>query len=219
MTTQIKICGLTKPTDIDAVNALGVEMAGFVFHEASPRHLSADTAAALAAKCAAGVHRVALLVDPDDAAIDQALAAISPSYLQLHGQETAERVAEIRRRSHCGLIKALPIDATDDFKACADYAHSIDLFLFDAKPSPDNKTDGQTGGNGKPFDWSLLKAYDAPRPYLLAGGLTATNVAAALGQTHAPMVDVSSGVESAPGVKDAKLIETFVNAVHAKGRG
>ena len=208
---QIKICGLTRAGDIAAVNRLGIEMAGFNFCEKSPRCLRADTAAALAAQCDPAVHRVALLVDPDDEAIDTALAAVSPTYLQLHGEETVARVADIRRRSHCGLIKALPIAEKQDFDSCADYAPLIDLFLFDAKPPPN----GQPGGNGVAFDWSLLKHYAGERPYLLAGGLTAENVARALVATQAPMVDISSGVETAPGVKDAALIEDFVKAVQA----
>jgi len=211
MSRQVKICGLTRPEDIDALNRLPVTMAGFVFHKASPRHLSDDQAAQLAARCAPQIHRVALLVDPDDAAIDAALGAVSPTHLQLHGHESPARMAEIKRRSHCALIKALPIASADDFALCADYAGLVDMFLFDAKPPKD----GLPGGNGLAFDWSLMKAYDQSQPYLLAGGRTAENVEAALRQTGAPYADVSSGVESAPGVKDAALMEAFVTAAQA----
>jgi phosphoribosylanthranilate isomerase len=209
--TGIKICGVSKPSDIEVLNAHGVDMAGFVFYKNSPRFVQDIIAPQLAAKCRPDMHRVALLVDPSDDDIDAALAAISPHYIQLHGHETPERVAEIKYRSYASLIKAMPIGDKSDLARAHDYADLVDMFLFDAKP-PEN---AMPGGNGEAFDWTALSAYDESLPYLLAGGLSPDNVAAALKQTGAPMVDISSGVESAPGQKDEELIAAFVAAVRA----
>jgi phosphoribosylanthranilate isomerase len=211
MTAKIKICGLTRPQDIETINHFGVDLAGFVFYKPSPRHLSEDQAAGLASKCARHIERVVLLVDPDNDTLDAALACVSPHHIQLHGHETPERVAEIRARSHCQIIKALPVSSAEDIAKAQDYKGLANWFLFDARPPED----GLPGGNGETFDWTLLNAYDGAQPYLLAGGLRADNVAEALRITHAPMVDISSGVEAAPGEKDAELISQFVTAVRA----
>ena len=208
-TPGIKICGVTRRSDIEAMNRLGVELVGFNFVEKSPRFVTQDNAAALAAACRPDMERVALLVDPDDEAVERALAAVSPHRLQLHGHETAERVAEIKRRSHAAIIKALPVESADDIARAADYRHCADWFLFDAKPPQDTHL---TGGLGETFDWTALSAYDLSQPYLLAGGLTAQNVAQALSVTGAPMVDAASGVESAAGEKDERLMEAFIAA-------
>jgi phosphoribosylanthranilate isomerase len=211
MTAKIKICGLTRPQDIETINHLGVDLAGFVFYKPSPRHLSEDQAAGLASKCARHIERVVLLVDPDNDMLDAALACVSPHHIQLHGHETPERVAEIRARSHCQIIKALPVSSAEDIAKAQNYKGLANWFLFDARPPED----GLPGGNGETFDWTLLNAYDGAQPYLLAGGLRADNVAEALRITHAPMVDISSGVEAAPGEKDAELMSQFVTAVRA----
>ncbi len=211
MTAKIKICGLTRPQDIETINHFGVDLAGFVFYKPSPRHLSEDQAAGLASKCARHIERVVLLVDPDNDTLDAALACVSPHHIQLHGHETPERVAEIRARSHCQIIKALPVSSAEDIAKAQDYKGLANWFLFDARPPED----GLPGGNGETFDWTLLNAYDGAQPYLLAGGLRADNVAEALRITRAPMVDISSGVEAAPGEKDAELISQFVTAVRA----
>ena len=211
MTAKIKICGLTRPQDIETINHFGVDLAGFVFYKPSPRHLSEDQAAGLASKCARHIERVVLLVDPDNDTLDAALACVSPHHIQLHGHETPERVAEIRARSHCQIIKALPVSSAEDIAKAQDYKGLANWFLFDARPPED----GLPGGNGETFDWTLLNAYDGAQPYLLAGGLRADNVAEALRITHAPMVDISSGVEAAPGEKDAELMSQFVTAVRA----
>lgn len=209
MTAGIKICGVTKPQDIEALNALAVELVGFNFYKPSPRCLSLERAAQLAAKCRPEMERVALLVDPSDDDIDHALGMVSPHRLQLHGSETPARVTEIKRRSHCAIIKALPIAAAADFKNAHAYADCADWFLFDAKPPQG----GLPGGNGDAFDWTALTAYDLSQPYLLAGGLHAGNVADALRISGAPMVDIASGVETAPGEKDLDLMTDFVAAV------
>ncbi|MBT7642486.1 MAG: phosphoribosylanthranilate isomerase [Rhodobiaceae bacterium] len=209
MGTKIKICGLTKPEDIDVLNALNVELAGFVFYKPSPRHLTQDRGVQLASRCRPEMERVALLVDPSDDEVDMALATISPHHIQLHGNESPERVNEIRRRGACDIIKALPIETAADFAQARDYADVANWFLFDAKPS----RDALPGGNGDPFDWAHLSAYDQAQAYLLAGGLNPENVGRALQISQAPMVDISSGVESAPGEKDPKRMEQFVTAV------
>jgi phosphoribosylanthranilate isomerase len=151
---------------------------------------------------------VVLLVDPDDDALDRAIGAVSPHRVQLHGRETPTRVAEIKRRTQRPIIKALGVATADDLKTAQAYEGVADWFLFDAKP-PD---DGLPGGNGEAFDWQVLDAYAGATPWLLAGGLTPDNVSQAVAKTRAPMVDVSSGVEAAPGEKDADLMRAFVDA-------
>lgn len=211
MAAKIKICGLNRTQDIDVINQLGVELVGFNFYKPSPRYVGEDLAAALASRCGPKVERVALLVDPDDAMLDAALACVSPHHIQLHGHETPARVAEIKARSHCQIIKALPVSTAQDIADARAFDGLADWFLFDAKPPQT----GMPGGNGETFDWTLLNAYDGSQPYLLAGGLRDDNVAEALQRTQAPMVDISSGVETAPGEKDADLMGKFVSAVRA----
>lgn len=217
--TGIKICGVTKADDIDALNAHGVDMVGFNFYKNSPRYLDPLLGPQLAAKCRPEMNRVALLVNPGDDDIDAVLAAVSPHFIQLHGQESPERVAEIKYRSFASLIKALPVATADDVARAQDYADLVDMFLFDAKPPKGAAENTMPGGNGETFDWDTLSAYRLKKPYLLAGGLTRDNVADALTRTQAPMVDLSSGVESAPGVKDENLIAAFVAAVRAHDAG
>ena len=211
MATGIKICGVTKPSDIDVLNAHAIDMVGFNFYKNSPRYIDPLIGPQLAAKCRPEMHRIALLVDPSDDELDAVLGSVSPHFVQLHGSETPERVAEIKARSLASLIKALPVSDADDLKRADDYADLADMFLFDAKPPKD----GMPGGNGETFDWDVLSAYELGKPYLLAGGLTRDNVADALARTQAPMVDLSSGVETAPGVKDETLIAAFAAAVRA----
>lgn len=214
MAAKIKICGVTKPAHIDALNDNGVELVGFNFFKPSSRYVTQEIAAGLAARCHPEMERVALLVDPNDDEVDEALAAVSPHRLQLHGEESPARVAEIKARSHCAIIKALPIANADDLAKTRDY-HAADWFLFDAKPPSEEAA--LPGGNGAAFDWTLLAAYDESRPYLLAGGLDAGNVANALAITRASMVDIASGVERAPGEKDRTMIEQFVRSVRETG--
>lgn len=212
MSAKIKICGVTQPAHIEALNACNVELVGFNFFKPSPRYVTQDSGAQLAALCQPQMERVALLVDPTDDEVDMALAAVSPHRLQLHGSETPARVAEIKRRSHCAIIKALPVADTQDLEKAGEY-DAAEWFLFDAKPPKDADL---PGGNGAAFDWTLLADYDHTRPFLLAGGLDAANVADALQISGAPMVDIASGVESAPGEKDRHLIEQFVQAVRGR---
>lgn len=209
MATGIKICGVTKPNDIEVLNSHAINMVGFNFYKNSPRYIDPLIGPQLAAKCRPEMHRVALLVDPSDDELDAVLGSVSPHFVQLHGAETPARVAEIKSRSLASLIKALPISCADDVARARDYADLVDMFLFDAKPPKD----AMPGGNGETFDWDALSAYELSKPFLLAGGLTRDNVADALSRTRAPMVDLSSGVESAPGVKDETLIAAFAAAV------
>lgn len=209
MSARVKICGLTRADDIRLANDLRVDMCGFVFFKASPRHLSDEQAAGLAGLSAPFVERVVLLVDADDEMLDRAVGAVSPHRIQLHGAETPARVAEIKRRTQRPIIKALGVATAQDLKTAEAYQGVADWFLFDAKP-PD---DALPGGNGEAFDWQVLDAYSGATPWLLAGGLTPDNVGEAVSRTRAPMVDVSSGVEAAPGEKDADLMRAFVDAV------
>ncbi len=204
----IKICGLSTPESLDAAIAARADWAGFVFFPASPRNVTLTQAAALGARAEARIGRVGLFVDADDAVIADALAAARLDVLQLHGHESPARAVELKARHGVPVWKALPVASADDVRAAEAYLGAVDLVLFDAKtpkgPLP--------GGMGLSFDWSLLSAWKAPLPWGLAGGLTPENVAEAVRQTGAPMVDCSSGVEGAPGVKDVDRIAAFAYA-------
>jgi phosphoribosylanthranilate isomerase len=209
MSLLVKICGLTTPETLDAALDAGADMVGFVFFAKSPRHLGLETAASLGARVAGRARKVALTVDADDAALDAIVAALQPDMLQLHGAESPARVAQIAARFCLPAMKALGVATRDDLAAARDYAPHCARLLFDAKP-PEGAV--LPGGNGLPFDWRVLAGYDPGVPWMLSGGLTPGNVVEALRRTKAPGVDVSSGVESAAGVKDAGLIRAFVAA-------
>lgn len=206
---QVKICGITRPGDLSAVARAGARYAGFVFFPKSPRHLAVGTAAALALDAPLGVARVGLFVNPDDAALDAVLEHVPLDIVQLHGSETPARVAEVKARTGLPVMKAVGIAAPADLDALWDYGLVADLLLVDAKAPADATL---PGGNGLAFDWRLLAGRRMLKPWMLAGGLTPANVAEAVRLTGAPMVDVSSGVESAPGMKDPALIRDFVAA-------
>ena len=207
--TEVKLCGITTPAAMPAAVGAGADLVGFVFFPRSPRAVTPAEAAALSAAHPGGPARVALLVDPDDAAIEAVLAAFRPDLIQLHGEETPARCAEVRARFGLPVMKALGIAAEEDLAALEAYAPAVDRFLLDAKPPPGAAL---PGGNAAAFDWQLLAGLRIPRPWLLAGGLTPANVAAAVRMAGAPGVDVSSGVERARGVKDPALVEAFVQA-------
>lgn len=209
MSLLVKICGLKTPETVDAALDAGADMVGFVFFAKSPRHLGLETAASLGARVAGRARKVALTVDADDAALDAIVAALQPDMLQLHGAESPARVAQIAARFCLPAMKALGVATRDDLAAARDYAPHCARLLFDAKP-PEGAV--LPGGNGLPFDWRVLAGYDPGVPWMLSGGLTPGNVVEALRRTKAPGVDVSSGVESAAGVKDAGLIRAFVAA-------
>ena len=209
---QVKICGLNDAAGYDAAVAAGADYIGFVFYPPSPRAVSPAQAAALAARHQGGPRRVGLLVDATDAEIEAILAAVPLDILQLHGDETPNRAAAVRLRFGLPVMKALGIAEAADLAQLARYAPVVDMFLLDAKPPPGAAL---PGGNAASFDWTLLAGQAIPRPWLLAGGLTPGNVAAAIGLSGAPGVDVSSGVELARGVKDPARIHAFIQAARS----
>ena len=206
---RVKICGVRTVGDVAAVAAAGAAYAGLNFYPASPRHVSVAQARVLARAAPAGLCKVALTVDADDATLDAIVAEVPLDMLQLHGHETPERVAELRARYGLPVMKALGVADEADLAAVLDYALVADQLLIDAKP-PRNAV--LPGGNGLTFDWRLLVGRKWLVPWMLAGGLVAENVAEAVRLTGARQVDLSSGVESAPGVKDAARIAAFMAA-------
>ena len=213
MTVQVKICGLKTEDAIEAALTNGADYVGLVFFPPSPRNITPAAAKVLAARARGRARIVALLVDPDDALIDAVIAAADPDILQLHGHEAPERVREIRRRGK-KVMKAIAVGSADDARSALTYADAADLILFDAR-APQDAT--RPGGNGAPFNWRALLGIEHRLPYMLSGGLTPDNVAEAIRITGAPLVDVSSGVESSPGVKDAQLIGRFLHAAKNAG--
>jgi phosphoribosylanthranilate isomerase len=209
MTTLVKICGLSTPETLDVALDAGADAVGFVFFPPSPRNLSFQVARELGARVNGRAEKVALTVDADDELFEKIIEALKPDTLQLHGHETPQRVAAIRESFGLPVLKVLPIETRADLAAIAPYISVADRLLFDAR-APREAT--RPGGLGKPFDWRLLENLDVPIPFMLSGGLHAENVAEALRITRAPGVDVSSGVESAPGVKDPKKIRAFIRA-------
>jgi len=210
MDLTVKICGLRTPETLHAAIEAGADWVGFVFFPKSPRHVSLDEARALGPLVAGRAQKVALLVDAPDATIADVIAALQPDFLQLHGHETPERVGEIKQRFGVPLIKAVGISGQDDLIQARAYESVVDWMLYDAKPP---KQAVLPGGNGVSFDWTLLKEAGKQHHFMLSGGLDADNVANALAITGAAGVDVSSGVESAPGIKDTKRIKAFMAAV------
>jgi phosphoribosylanthranilate isomerase len=206
----VKICGLSTPESVDWALDAGADLVGFVHFPRSPRHVSIETAAALASRVAGRAKTVVLTVDPTDELVRDLVAGIAPDYVQLHGKESPERVVAVRALTSRPVIKALGIGSADDAAGAFAYRDAADLLLYDAKPP---KGANRPGGLGVAFDWSLLTG--APTPFLLSGGLDPTNVADAVRRVRPFGVDVSSGVESAPGVKDEVRIRTFVTAARA----
>lgn len=207
--TQVKICGLREPVHVTAALDAGAGYVGFVFFPKSPRAVSVSLAADLAAMVPAGIARVGLFVNPDDDLLDSVLAEVPLDLIQLHGGETPQRVTEIKSRFGLPVMKAVGIAGSEDLPQLIDYGTVADMLLVDAKPPKDSVL---PGGNGLAFDWRLLVGRRWLRPWLLAGGLTPANVAEAIRLTKAPGVDVSSGVESAPGQKESGLIVDFISA-------
>lgn len=207
MSTKVKICGLKTESALEVALDGGADYVGLVFFPPSPRYVTLARAAAMAAKARYRAKVVALLVDPDEALIADVLAAATPDILQLHGQETPERVAEIRSRWGVPIMKAVAVETVEDARAGMRFSPVADLILFDAR-APAAST--RPGGNGAPFDWRLLTGVTGSAPFALSGGLTPDNVAEAIRITGAEVVDVSSGVESRPGEKDGELIRLFL---------
>jgi len=212
MSLIVKICGLSTEETLDSALDARADMVGFNFFPPSPRYVAPVAARPLADRAHGRADVVALAVDPDDAMLDAIIAAIMPDLLQLHGKESPERVAAIRTRTGIPVMKALPIGTADDLAAIARYAPVADMLLLDARPP---KGAILPGGNGVSFDWRILAGFDVPKPHLLGGGLSPGNVAEAIAISGAMGVDVSSGVETAPGKKNPDLIRAFVAAARA----
>jgi len=212
MPTEVKICGVKTPEAVDAALDGGADYLGLVFFPRSPRHVDVATALTLADRARGQAKIVALFVDPDDKVLDGIVEKVQPDLVQLHGDESAPRVREIRRRLHLPVIKAIRVGTAIDAARAHRYAEAADLILFDAKPL---KGAMAPGGNGHAFDWHALDEVKGTMPFMLSGGLTPENVAGAIATTGATAVDVSSGVESAPGVKDPGLIKRFLKAAKA----
>ena len=212
MALSIKICGLKTPEALDVALESGADLVGFVFFGPSPRHIDLPTARTLGARVNGRAGKVALTVDANDETLAAIVAALQPDMLQLHGSEPPERVAVVRSRFGLPVMKALPIAERGDLSPIRLYAKVADRLIFDAR-APEAAT--RPGGLGKPFDWTLLKGVNPGIPYMLSGGLDASNVAEAIRITGAPGVDVSSGVESSPGVKDPDKIRAFIRAARA----
>jgi phosphoribosylanthranilate isomerase len=208
MAITVKICGLTSVEAADAAARAGATYGGLVFHPASPRNLSLEAAWGIASAMRGKLKFVALVADADNDMLAAVIDAVRPDFLQLHGQESIARTQDIRVRFGA-VIKALPIAEAADLAAIASYDAVADMLLFDAKPP---KGAARGGGHGAAFDWTLLKDRSFSKPWLLAGGLTPENVARAIEASGATMVDVSSGVESAPGVKSPEKIAQFIAA-------
>ena len=209
MAETIKICGLSTAPTLEAALNAGADMVGFVFFAKSPRHVSYEAARGLADRARNRAEIVALSVDADDATLEQIVKATGPDYLQLHGSESPDRVQEIQRKFGVSAIKAIGVAQAADFAKAEAYKGKADALLIDAKPP---KGSALPGGNGVAFDWRLAWNFHPRKPWLLSGGLDAANVATAILQSRTRGVDVSSGVESAPGVKDAEKIKAFIDA-------
>lgn len=210
MSVLVKICGLKTPDALDTALDAGADLVGFVFFEPSPRHVATDDAArelGLRVKGRAG--KVALTVDADDVTFEHIVDNLKPDMLQLHGKETLQRILTLKRKFGLPVMKAIAIETKSDLDQIKTYARVADRLLFDARAPRDST---RPGGLGKPFDWTLLKNLDPGIPFMLSGGLDAGNVAEALTITRAGGVDVSSGVERAPGEKDPDKIRAFIKA-------
>lgn len=209
MTLLVKICGLRTTAALDVALAAGADMVGFVFFQPSPRNVGFEAARALGERVAGRALKVALSVDATDEQLAAAIEALKPDLLQLHGKETPERVAVVRSRFRLPVMKALPIANRTDLSPIRMFDKVADRLIFDAR-APQEAT--RPGGLGKSFDWRLLESVKPAVPFMLSGGLDAGNLAEALHITGAPGVDVSSGVEGAPGEKDPEKIRAFIHA-------
>jgi phosphoribosylanthranilate isomerase len=212
MGIQVKICGINSVESADAAVRAGADFAGLVFHLASPRNLTHEQAAALAERMRGRTRLVALTVDAKDEEIGGVVKTVRPDFLQFHGSESPERVGAVRSLFGVPVIKAIAIAEAADLARVASYADAADMFLFDAKAPA---SAARPGGHGAAFDWQLLRGRNFARPWLLAGGLNAGNVARAIRACDAHCVDVSSGVETVPGAKSAQMISDFVAAARA----
>ena len=209
MTVRVKICGLTRPQDVQACADAGAAYAGFNFFPKSPRYLTPEAARDLAVLAPVGLAKVGLVVAADNDLLDQIVETVPLDMIQLHGGESLERVAEVRARYGLPVMKVIGVAGAENVPQIAAFEQVADQILVDAKPPKDAVL---PGGNGLVFDWRVIAGRKWARPWMLAGGLTAANAAAAVAATGAVQLDTASGVESAPGVKDAQMIADFVEA-------
>jgi len=209
MGVQTKICGISTPEAVRAALGGGAGWLGFMFFAKSPRNLAPDAAARLAQPVRGQAKIVAVLVDPDDGEVDRVAQVLKPDLIQLHGAETPARARAIGVRAGAGIIKALPVSEGSDLTAAAQYETVVEHLMFEGKPAPDAD---RPGGGGQAFDWTLLAGRRFQRPWFLAGGLDPWNLTEAVQQSGAPLIDVSSGVERGPGLKDPALIRAFLDA-------
>jgi len=209
MPVQVKICGINSAPAADAVLRAGADFGGLVFFAKSPRHLSLEQGRMLADRMRGRLRLAALVVDENDAALAAIASQVKPDFFQLHGKETPERTAQIRSRFGIPVIKAIPVSQADDLAKASAYDDVAEMFLFDAVPVAGAS---RPGGHGAAFDWRILEGRTFARPWLLAGGLNPQNIGRAIAVSGANMVDVSSGVESAPGLKSPDRIAEFVAA-------
>ena len=210
MSVRVKICGISRPASLQAAIGCGADMVGFLYYPDSPRHVEPEAAGKLRAALPKEMQAVSVGVDMDDRLLEEIHARVRPDFFQLHGMETPRRAEQIRRRFGVPVIKVIRVRGAEDIAGAAEYENSADLLLFDTGGG------AAPGGTGTTFDWDLLQPYRDRGGWILSGGLTAENVADAIRQTGAAMVDVSSGVESAPGQKDANRIERFLGAAKSK---
>ena len=214
MPVEVKICGLSTPETVEGAIAAGADFIGLVFFPASPRHVDLISARELAAMARGRAKVVALIVDASDQLIQNIAQHVAPDYFQAHGHEDPERVAAIRHITGIPVIKAIKVLDAPDVAAAGEFREAANMILFDAK-SPTDIADALPGGNGRAFDWSLLGNEGARKRFMLSGGLTPETVTRAIKLTAAPIVDVSSGVESSPGIKDLGRIAAFIAAARA----
>ncbi len=212
MSLLVKICGLSTRETLDVALGAGADMVGFVFFPPSPRHLSLETARELGRQAKGRAAKVALTVDADDAILANIVETLRPDMLQLHGKETIARLRDIKQKFGLPVMKALPVETAADLAPLAGYAAVADRILFDAR-APKEAT--RPGGLGAVFDWHLLEKLDLQLPFMVSGGLHVDNVAEAVRVTRAGGVDVSSGVERSPGVKDPEMIRAFIRAARS----
>lgn len=208
---DVKICGLSTPETLQTAIEAGARFVGFVFYEPSPRNVSFDIAWNLARTVPTGVRSVGLFVNPEDEFLEHIVSGIQLDMIQLHGDETPGRINEIKQRFTMPVMKAIRVSTEDDLKDIEGYEAAADWLLFDAKP----KNAKLPGGTGESFDWNILANRTFSKPWMLAGGINEENVAEALSILHPNAVDISSGVESSPGIKDPDKIKAFIKAVKA----
>ncbi len=215
MTVKVKICGVNAEDALEAAVEGGAAFVGFVFYPPSPRSLTPERAGQLASLVPTGITRTGLFVDADDDDVKRVVDAARLDMLQLHGAESPERVEELRALTGLGMMKAIGVEATDDLARADAYLEVVDWLMFDAKPPPAGTPGGLPGGNARAFDWSVLRDRAWPRPWMLAGGLTAKMLANAVRLSGAQAIDVSSGIEDRRGHKSPRLVRAFLEAARA----